>query len=417
MGGSQGRGKTPGASKAVGKMRISGNEFLESAFDKLETLRAIRRDIHKHPELGMQEKRTAALIAEHLRNLEIEVQTGVAGTGVVGLLRGSKQGKTAALRADIDALAMQELNDCPYASENPGVAHTCGHDAHTAIQLGAAMLLSERRDSIAGNVKFIFQPSEDTLPGGALPMIEAGVLKKPGVDAIFSLHLYPQFEQGTVVVKSGAASTSSISFTLTIRGTGGHVGVPHKVLNPILLAALVMTNTQSLMPKNLAPGETLIFEFTSIHGGTVDNIVPPEVVLKGGIRVSSVKLLEQLTRRFETLIRGVVEAAGGSYTLEVQRGYPTIVNDPQLVSLWKEAAAKVVGEEQVIEHEKIMTTGDDAAYFQQRVPGVYWWLGIANAAEGFEQPLHSPHFDFAEELLAVGAAAQAQAVMDFLETE
>ena len=403
--------------KAGDRVLAGSNEFLEKALENLETLRSIRRDIHKHPELGMQETRTAALIAEHLRDLKIQVQTGVAGTGVVGLLRGGKQGKTVALRADIDALAMQELNDSPYASENPGVAHTCGHDAHTAIQLGAAMLLAERREALAGNAKFIFQPSEDTLPGGALPMIEAGVLKKPGVDAIFSLHLYPQFEQGTVAVKSGAASASSISFTLTIRGTGGHVGMPHKVLNPLLLAALVMTSSQSLMPKNLAPGEPLIFEFASIHGGTVGNIVPPQVVLKGGIRVSSAKLLEQMTGRFESLIRGVVEPAGGSYTLEVQTGYPTIVNDAQLVSLLKRSAAKVVGQEQVIEYDKIMTAGDDAAYFQQQVPGVYWWLGIANAAAGFDQPLHSPHFDFDEEVLAVGAAVQAQAVLDFLDAD
>jgi amidohydrolase len=406
-----------GGRKVSAKMVSSGNEFLKMALEKLETLRGIRRDIHRHPELGMQEIRTAALIAEHLRNLKIEVETGVAGTGVVGFLRGNPRRKTVALRADIDALPMQELKGSAYASETPGVAHSCGHDAHTAIQLGAAMLLSERREALAGNVKFIFQPSEDTLPGGALPMIQAGVLDKPKVDAIFSLHLYPQFEQGTVAVKSGAASTSSISFTLTIRGTGGHVGMPHKVLNPLLLAALVMTNTQSMLPKNLAPGEPLIHEFASIHGGTVGNIVPPEVVLKGAIRVSSPELLEQLTRRFETLIRGVVEPAGGSYKLELQKGYPTIVNEPQLVSLWKKAAGKVVGERRVIEYDKIMTGGDDAAFFQQRIPGVYWWLGIANAREGFTQPLHSPHFDFDEDVLAVGAAVQAQVVMDFLERE
>jgi amidohydrolase len=390
--------------------------LLSRAFEKLEVLRGIRRDIHRHPELGMQERRTAALIAEHLRNRGIEVQTGVAGTGVVGLLRGSEGGKTAALRADIDALPMQDLKRAPYASETSGVAHSCGHDAHTAIQLGAAMLLVERKDALAGTVKFIFQPSEDTLPGGALPMIEAGVLEDPGVDAIFSLHLYPNFEQGTVVVKSGAASTSSISFTLTIRGTGGHVGMPHKVLNPLLLAALVMTNSQSLMPKNLAPGEPLIFEFASIHGGTAGNIVPPEVVLNGSLRVSSPELLERMIRRFETLVRGVVEPAGGSFQLKVQKGYPTIMNDPQLVALFQKAAAKVIGPQRVIESGRIMTGGDDAAYFQQRVPGVYWWLGIANAAEGFNQPLHSPHFDFDEAVLAVGAAVQAQAVVDFLES-
>jgi amidohydrolase len=390
------------------------SELLSAAFEKLETLRSIRRDIHRHPELGMQETRTAALIAEHLRNLGIEVQTEVAGTGVVGLLRGSGQGRTVALRADIDALPMQDLKNVSYASETPGVAHSCGHDAHTAIQLGAAMLLSERRDVLAGKVKFIFQPSEDTLPGGALPMIEAGVLEEPRVDAIFSLHLYPQFEQGTAAVKSGAASASSISFTLNIRGIGGHVGMPNKVLNPILLAALVMTNSQSLMPKSLAPGQPLIFEFASIHGGTVGNIVPPEVVLKGGIRVSSPELLERMVQRFESLVRAVVEPAGGSYQLEIEKGYPAIVNDPQLVCLFEKAAAKVIGGKRVIEYDRIMTGGDDAAYFQQQVPGVYWWLGIAGIAGADTEPLHSPHFDFDEEVLAVGAAVQAQAAVDFL---
>jgi amidohydrolase len=406
-----------GGRPAGGGSSGSPSELLGAAFEKLEVLRSIRRDIHKHPELGMQERRTAALIAEQLRNLGIEVQTGIAGTGVVGLLRGSGTGKTAALRADMDALPMEDLKNTSYASATPGVAHSCGHDAHTAIQLGAAMLLGERTDAFAGQVKFIFQPSEDTLPGGAVPMIEAGVLGKPGVDAIFSLHLYPNFEQGTVAVKSGAASTSSISFELTIRGTGGHVGMPHRVLNPLLLAALVMTNSQSLMPKNLAPGEPLIFEFASIHGGTVGNIVPPEVVLKGGIRVSSSELLERMIQRFENLIRGVVEPPGGSFQLVMQKGYPTIMNDPQLVSTFKKAAAKVVGVKRVIECDKIMTGGDDAAYFQQQVPGVYWWLGIANAEDGFDQPLHSPHFDFDEEVLALGAAVQAQAVIDFLESK
>lgn len=404
-----------GPEKAAAEKAADRNEFLVRAAGRLETLRSIRRDIHRHPELGMRETATAALIAEHLGNLGIEVQTGVGGTGVVGLLRGGRGGKTVALRADIDALPMQELSGSPYASETPGVAHTCGHDAHTAIQLGAAMLLSERRDGLAGNVKFIFQPSEDTLPGGALPMIEAGVLERPKVDAIFSLHLYPLFAQGSVAVKPGCASTSSVSFTLTIRGTGGHVGMPHRVLNPLLLAALVMTNTQGMLPKSLAPEQPLIFEFASIHGGTVCNVVPPEVVLLGSIRVSSPELLEQMIRRFDTLIGGVVESAGGSYTLELEKGYPTIVNDSQLVRLWRQAAQKVVGSERVIEYDRIMTGGDDAAYFQQRVPGVYWWLGIANAAEGFDQPLHSPSFDFDEDVLAIGAAVQAQAAADFLE--
>ena len=395
------------------------SKYLDAAYGILETMRSIRRDLHKHPELGMQEKRTARLIADRLKELGLEVQTGVGGTGVVGVLRGSGQGtthgKTVALRADIDALPMQDQKSVDYASVSPGIAHSCGHDAHTAIQLGAAEILTRDLEELPGNVKFIFQPSEDTLPGGAVPMIEDGVLENPRVDAIFSLHLHPQFEEGTVAVKPGKASTSSTSFTLTLRGTGGHVGMPHKVINPLLMAALIMTNSQSTLPKSLAPGEPLIFEFASIHGGTVGNIVPPEVVLKGGIRVSSPELLEEMISRFDKLIRAVVETAGGNYTLELQSGYPTIINDLELGKLWQNGAAKVVGEDKVVEHDRIMTGGDDAAYFQQKVPGIYWWLGIRNEEKGFVQPLHSPYFDFNEEVLAIGAAVQVQAVVDYLQ--
>lgn len=395
------------------------NKYLDAAYGVLETMRSIRRDLHRHPELGMQETRTAQMIADRLKELGLEVQTSVGGTGVVGLLRGSGQGttsgKTVALRADIDALPMQDQKSVDYASASPGVAHSCGHDAHTAIQLGAAEILTRDLEELPGNVKFIFQPSEDTLPGGAVPMIEDGVLENPRVDAIFSLHLYPQFEEGTVAVKLGKASTSSISFTLTLRGTGGHVGMPHKVVNPLLMAALIMTNSQSMLPKSLAPGEPLIFEFASIHGGTVGNIVPPEVVLKGGIRVSSPELLEEMISRFDKLIRAVVETAGGNYTLELQSGYPTIMNDLELGKLWQNGAAKVVGEDKVVEYDRIMTGGDDAAYFQQRVPGIYWWLGIRNEEKGFVQPLHSPYFNFNEDVLAIGAAVQVQVVVDYLQ--
>jgi len=395
------------------------NKYLDAAYGVLETMRSFRRDLHKHPELGMHEERTARLIADRLKELGLEVHAGVGGTGVVGVLRGSGQGtthgKTVALRADIDALPMQDQKSVDYASASPGVAHSCGHDAHTAIQLGAAEILTRDLEELPGNVKFIFQPSEDTLPGGAVPMIEDGVLENPRVDAIFSLHLYPQFEEGTVVVKLGKASTSSTSFTLTLEGIGGHVGMPHKVVNPLLMAALIMTNSQSTLPKSLAPGEPLIFEFASIHGGTVGNIVPPEVVLMGGIRVSSPELLEEMISRFDKLIRAVVETAGGNYTLELQSGYPTIMNDLELGKLWQNGAAKVVGEDKVVEYDRIMTGGDDAAYFQQRVPGIYWWLGIRNEEKGFVQPLHSPYFNFNEDVLAIGAAVQVQVVVDYLQ--
>ncbi|UCF98641.1 MAG: amidohydrolase [Spirochaetaceae bacterium] len=397
------------------------NRYLDAANEILETMLSIRRDLHSHPELGMQETRTARIIADRLKALDLEVRTGVGGTGVVGLLRGSGKGKipakTVALRADIDALPMQDQKSVEYASKNPGIAHSCGHDAHTAIQLGAAEILSRSCDVMAGNVKFIFQPSEDTLPGGAVPMIEAGVLENPKVDAISSLHLGSQFEEGTVVAKAENVSTSSVSFDLDIHGKGGHIGEPHRVINPVLLAATLITSSQTLLPKRTAPGDPIIFDFCAVHGGTVGNIIPDQVNLKGGIRVASPELLEQMMREFERMIQGIVENGGASYSLRLQEGYPTIYNDPPLLDLWQAAAGKVVGTDKVILHERIITGGDDAAFFHQRVPGVYWFLGVHNERGGYTEPLHSPHFDFNEEVLAIGAAVQAQVATDYLKRQ
>jgi amidohydrolase len=399
---------------------VSENRLLAAARGTLETMRAIRRDLHTHPELGMQETRTAGVIAARLRELGLEVRTGVGGTGVVGLLRGQARPgpreplRTVALRADIDALPMQDRKQVPYASVTPGVAHSCGHDAHTAIQLGVAQILTQEAAGFPGNVKFIFQPSEDTLPGGAAAMIEAGALDDPPVDAIFTLHLASQFPQGAVVVKPGSVSTSSASFTLKIGGQGGHIGDPDKGLNPVLLAATLIATTESTLPKRVAPGEPLIFDFCSVHGGTAGNIVPDQVTLKGGLRAASPESLQRLLDRFQAQARGLVEGAGGTLDLELERGYPTIHNDPGLVELWRRAAAEVAGPGQVLLHDRLVTGGDDAAFFQQRVPGVYWFLGIRNPAKGYTEPLHSPRFDFDEDVLALGAAVQAQAALEFL---
>ena len=392
----------------------NNSKFLTMAKDKLGFMRDIRRNFHRHPELGMQEHKTAELIAEVLRKLGIEVKTGIGGTGVVGLLKGNSGNKTVALRADIDALPMEDQIEQNYVSEVPGVAHSCGHDGHIAIQIGAAMILSSIREKIPGNIKFIFQPSEDTIPGGAVPMIEDGVLHNPEVNAIFSLHLYPLFKEGTAVVKAGTVSLTSLSFNLTISGRGGHIAMPHKIVNPILLSALVISHAESVLPKGLEPGEPIIFDFGSIHGGTVGNIIPSEVNLKGNIRISSTELMNKMTEHFEKLIKGIVISNDGSYTLELLNGYPPIVNNTELSLMWKRSAEKVLGKDRVFEYDKIMPIGDDVAYFHQHVPGVYWWLGTKNEKKGYTNPLHSPKFDFNEDVMAIGAAIQAQAALDFL---
>ena len=393
---------------------MSKKNYLTEALSNLDEIRQHRRDFHKHPELGFQEFRTAGKIAAYLEGLGLDVQTGVAGTGVVGLLRGREGGKTAALRADIDALPMQEKNDVPYASSNPGVMHACGHDGHTAMLMETARLLVQEAGNLRGNVKFIFQPCEDMIPSGAEPMIKEGVLQDPDVDGIFTVHLAPAYPQGTIWVKPEYISISSAGFKLVLQGKGGHVGTPHQVVDPITMAGMLITSSQSLMPKRTAPGETAIFGFGTIEGGTADNIIPERVSLTGSIRTATPEEREKAIQDFERIVHGIASAAGGDYQLDVEHANPSICNDPALVEMFKSSGAAVLGADNVNEYTTIMAGGDDAAYFQQQVPGVYWLLGTKSAEKGFDKPLHNPYFDFDEQVLALGAAIQAQAVTDFL---
>jgi amidohydrolase len=390
------------------------NPYLSSALANFDQIREHRRDFHRHAELGFHEKRTAGKIAEYLRALGLEVKTGIAKTGVVGLLCCKESGKTAALRADIDALPMEEKNDVPYASVNPGVAHACGHDGHAAVLMETARLLTENAEKLKGNVKFIFQPCEDMIPSGALPMIEEGVLENPAVDGIFTLHVSTSHDLGTLWVKRDYISISSAGFKLILRGKGGHVSQPHRGVDPINMAALLITGSQNLMLKSTQPGKPIVFAFGTIHGGTADNIIPDEVVLSGSIRTATPEDREKAIEDFQRIVKGIADTAGGSHQLDIELQNPSMYNAPEMVDLLKSSAAKVIGEHKVNEFNQIMPGGDDAAYFQQKVPGVYWILGARNEDKGFVQPGHSPFFDFDEDALPIGAAVQAQAVTDFL---
>jgi amidohydrolase len=245
-------------------------------------------------------------------------------------------------------------------------------------------------------------------------MIEAGVLDNPTVDGIFTVHLAPEYPEGTVWVKPGLISVSSAGFSLVLQGKGGHVGTPHQVVDPIMMAGMLITSSQSLMAKRSAPGETAVFGIGSIHGGTADNIIPEQVTLSGTIRTATPEDRGKAIQDLERIVQGVATAAGGQYRLDVELQNPSIENDPGLVELLRSAGASIVGANNVHEFTVIRAGGDDAAYFQQRVPGAYWFLGTRSEEKGFDQPLHSPTFDFDEDVLAVGAAVQAQAVTDFL---
>jgi amidohydrolase len=277
-----------------------------------------------------------------------------------------------------------------------------------------ARLLCNHKDRLRGSVKFIFQPCEDMIPSGAEPMIAEGVLNDPDIEAIFTVHLMSRFPEGTMWLKPGYMTISSAGFQLVLQGRGGHVGSPHEVIDPIMMAGMLITGSQSMMSRRVALGQTMIFGYGTIHGGSADNIVPDEVTLTGSIRTATPEDRESALADFERIVKGVVGSAGGSYTLKVEIQNPSIYNDPKLVPLVKRAGAGILGEDNVQEFSWIFPGGADAAFFQQKVPGLYWYLGTRNEQRGFDKPHHNPYFDFDERMLALGAAVQAQIITDFL---
>ena len=390
------------------------NRFLKQARNLLNQMREIRRDLHRHPELGTQEVRTSRIVADYLKNLGLDVRTGVGGYGVLATLSSQQKGKGVALRADMDALAVEEKNDVPYASVKRGVAHCCGHDGHTAILLGAANLLCQFSDSLKGNVKFIFQPSEDRAPGGAIPMIADGALRDPDVDGIFSLHLSPDLPEGTAGIKSGFCTISSAEFVLKMIGKGGHVASPHESVDPVIMAGMVIVAGQTIVSRKINPLDPTIISFCTISGGTASNVIPDEVTLTGTIRTLDPEKREELANQLDEVAQGVARISGGTCRLTVKMEYPSVFNHPELAAEFRDSAAKIAPAGSVIDLQSPSMTGEDVAYFHQKVPGVHWLLGTANPAMNFTHPLHSPFFDFNEEIMPVGAAIHAQCVVDFL---
>lgn len=388
--------------------------YLEEAEKVLGLMRDMRRDFHRHPELGMQEVRTSRIVADHLQRLGLEVKSGVGGTGVIGTLYAKETGPTVAIRADMDALPMEDRKSVPYASSRPGVAHSCGHDAHTAILMGAANLFCRFADSLTGNVKLIFQPSEDTTPGGALPMIKDGALENPEVDGIFSLHVQPNYPEGTVAVKSGYSTISSAGFVLKMIGKGGHVSRPHVIADPIMMAGLVLVNGQTIVSRRVDPRDPTLVTFATVHGGTANNIIPDEATLTGTIRTLKPEAREKLARILGEVADGAARTCGGKFDLQVEMEYPSVYNHPEMAEEFKVSAAKILGKDKVIENERPSMGGEDVSYFHQKVPGIQWYLGTRNEEKGLIHPLHSSLFDFNEEVMVLGAAIHVQAAIDFL---
>ncbi|MDP9372788.1 MAG: amidohydrolase, partial [Chloroflexota bacterium] len=304
--------------------------LLDAAWEIGPEVVANRRYLHQHPELAFQEHNTARFVAEKLRALGIETRTGVAGTGVLGLLRGEREGRTVLLRADMDALPIDELNDVPYKSQNPGVMHACGHDAHTAMLLGAARLLAERRDAIRGTVKFAFQPAEEVPPGGAKPMIEAGVLEGPRVDAAFGVHISQDMPAGTVGVHAGPTYAAPDGFTATIKGKGGHAARPHTCVDPVVVAAQCIVALQTLVSREVNPLRQAVITVGSLHAGTVRNIIPEQAVMEATVRTFGEEVRQHLAERIPALIGGIAAAMRAEAEVRYDLGYPALVNDPAM---------------------------------------------------------------------------------------
>ncbi len=377
----------------------------------------IRRDFHQHPELSNREFRTSAKVAEQLRQLGLSVQEKVAHTGVVGLLHGAQPGPTIAVRADMDALPIQELNDVPYASRNTGIQHACGHDVHTAIGLGVAEALSGVRANLKGNVKFIFQPAEEGAPegekGGAYLMLDEGVLEGPPVEAIFALHVMPTIDAGKLGYHAGPVWASNDALEVTIHGRKTHGAYPHTGVDAILVAAQVLVALQTWVNRSVDVRDPLLISFGVIEGGNQFNVIADQVRLVGMMRCLSPEVRRCAPARIEELLRGVTASFGASFALKVTPGAPVTMNHPALLQQAVPALESVVGQENVL-LQKPQMGAEDFACFAERVPGFYFLLGVRNESLGITEMLHTPRFDVDESCLSLGVHAMSRLVLDYL---
>ncbi len=385
-----------------------------------------RREIHQNPELSNREFKTAEKIANHLKSLGIEVQTGVAHTGVVGVLKGGQEGKVVALRADIDALPVMERNDLPFKSnvtseflgEKVGVMHACGHDTHTAILMGVAEVLSKNKDKIKGTVKFIFQPAEEGPPpgeeGGALLMVKEGVLKNPDVDAIFGLHINSQTPVGVIRYKSGGTMAAAQSFTINVKGKQSHGSQPWSGVDPILISAKIIDGLQTIISREVnLTNEAAVITVGKIKSGVRFNIIPESAEMIGTIRTLDYDMKDQITKRMKEMVPAIAKAYGGDATVEIRDATDITYNEPALVEQMLPTMKRIAGDAN-IQTQKAITGAEDFSYFQKEVPGFFFFLGGMTPGNTESFPHHTPDFLIDDSGLLLGVKALTEMSLDYL---
>lgn len=387
-------------------------DFLKEAEKIKDQLISLRRDFHENPEIGFEEYRTSKKIKEFLKQENIPYEA-VAKTGVCALIRGGNPGKTVALRGDMDALPLEDKKDAEYKSKVKGVMHGCGHDAHTAILLGAAKILNHNKEHLCGNVKLIFEPAEETV-GGARFMIKEGVLKNPDVEGIFGLHVSENIDVGKIGLKYGVFNAASNPFTIKIKGKGGHGAHPEDTIDPVVIASHVVIALQTIVSREVAPVFPAVVTIGAINGGTAQNIIPEEVELKGIIRTMTKEHREMVKKRLIEITEGVCKAMRGSCLIDIEESYPCLYNDDSTLDYVKRSGITILGENN-IEILKNPSMGVESfAYFSNEIPSAFYFLGVRNEKQGIVNPAHGCYFDIDEDALVYGVAIQCLSAFNYL---
>jgi amidohydrolase len=374
---------------------------------------AMRRDFHLHPELGFQEVRTSGIIASELRELGLEVSTGIAKTGVIAHIEGAQPGPVVMLRFDIDALPIHEETGAEYASQTPGVMHACGHDGHTAIGLTVAKLLNNHRQGFKGTFKLVFQPAEEGL-GGAETMVREGAMESPAPARTLGLHLWNSKPLGWVGIAAGPVMAGAATFKIVVTGKGGHGAIPHLSIDPVLASAQIVTALQSIVSRNVDAQKAAVVTVASIHGGDAFNVIPPQVEMTGTLRYFEPEVGETLKRRFTQIVQNVAEGMECRAEISIGDITPPVINDQATTASVLRAAETVFPAESPDTRPYITMGSEDFSFFQQKAPGTYFFVGSNNAERGLNYGHHHPKFDFDEEALVRGAALMAGAALEVI---